>query len=93
MQKQSAIEMYISQVACQMGIELAYVALVGGMSLGCTDIDLVNISSHGREVGAVIFQADLDLLADGVVCERLEFGIRIALSRLQKVLLTSGTVL
>lgn len=90
MGKKTMIERYISEAALQMELEVSDVTLVDGMSLGCTDIDLVNISTRGREVGALVFQSDLGLLAQGVVCDRLEFGVRFALSRLQKLSLESG---
>lgn len=78
------IEQYVFDVALQMEIELSNISLVDGLSLGCNDISLVNMSSEGREVGALIFQSDVETLAKGVVAERLEFGVMLALSRLQK---------
>jgi len=85
MEKQSALELFISDAALKLEMELSNVLLVDGMSLGCTDIDLVNITSNGRDVGVLIFQSDLESLANGIACERLEFGITSALSRLQKI--------
>ena len=80
------IKEYVSDIALQMGIVISRVALVEGNSLGCADSHLLNISSNGRIVGAIVYTKDLESLKGKVDCDRLEVRIRSALSRL-KILL------
>lgn len=77
---------YISNFATRMGMSTPKVSLVDGQSLGCIDTHLVNISTKGSIVSALIFRKDLENLANGVGCVRLEARIRRALSSLQILL-------
>lgn len=80
------IKKYVSDLATQMGMKPPGVSLVEGQSLGCVDIHMVNISTKGRIVGALIFREDFDNLVSGVGSDRLEIRIRSSLSRLQILL-------
>lgn len=80
------IKKYVSNIATQMGMKPPNVSLVEGHSLGCIDTHLVNISTKGRIVGALIFNSDLESLAKGEGSDRLEIRIRSSLARLQMLL-------
>ena len=82
------IKRYVTDLATRMGMNPPDVSLVEGQFLGCIDTHLVNISTKGRIVGALVFRKDLEYLANGVGCDRLEVRIRLALSRLQMLLET-----
>lgn len=82
------INKYVSDIAIQMGITVSRVALVEGNSLGCVDSHLLNISSNGHIVGAIVYTTDIMKLSENIDCDRLEVRIRSALSRL-KILLES----
>lgn len=77
------INKYVSEIALQMGMKLSNVALVDGRTLGCRDVCMLNITSHGCIASALIFPTDLLLLENGVRCDQLEVRMRAALSRLQ----------
>ncbi len=77
------IQKYISDLAAKMGIELTKIDLVDGKSVGCLDVYLVKISAHSHETAVLVYKADLDSLALGIISSRLETRVRTALSRLQ----------
>lgn len=77
------IQEYTHNIAAQMGILLTRVTVVEGRSVGCVDTHLLNMSSDGHIVSALVYQAEMDNLNSGLPCDRLELKIRSALSRLQ----------
>jgi hypothetical protein len=77
------IEEFVTDIATQLGIDLTSVSLVDGHLLGCNDAHLLNMTSKGHVVSALVFKADVENLRRGVGCDRLEIMIRAALSRLQ----------
>ena len=74
------IKEHASDIALQMGIKLSQVSIVDGHTLGCRDASLLNMTSKGHVVSALVFQSDR------VGCDRLEIRIRSALLRLQMLL-------
>ncbi|MFA7405532.1 MAG: hypothetical protein WC007_16180 [Pelobacteraceae bacterium] len=80
------IKKFVSGISTTMGINLSKVSLVDGQSLGCIDVQLLNMSSKGQVVSALIFQADIENLKNGVGCDSLEVRLRASLSRLQMLL-------
>lgn len=80
------IEQFVSDIAGRMGINLAKVTLVDGQPLGCLDVQLLNMSSKGHVVSALVFQADIENLKNGIDCDSLEVRMRSSLSRLQVLL-------
>lgn len=80
------IEEYVAGVAAQMGMKMPKVWLVDGLLLGCRDAYLLNISTQGRIASAIIFKTDFVNLNKGKDCDQLELKIRLALSRLQRLL-------
>jgi hypothetical protein len=77
----------VNDIAAQVGLQLSKVSLVEGQRLGCTDTCLLNMSTKGHVVSALIYQTDIDNLKCGTNVDRLELRIRAALSRLQVMLL------
>lgn len=80
------IEQFVSGIAARMGINLAKVTLVDGQPLGCLDVQLLNMSSKGHVVSALVFRADIENLNNGIDCDSLEVRMRSSLSRLQTLL-------
>ncbi|OGU15555.1 MAG: hypothetical protein A2076_12880 [Geobacteraceae bacterium GWC2_53_11] len=80
------IEQFVSGIATRMGMNLSKVTLVDGQPLGCIDVQLLNMSSKGHVVSALVFQVDIENLKNGVGCDSLEVRMRSSLSRLQKLL-------
>lgn len=80
------IEQFVSGIAARMGINLSKVTLVNGQPLGCLDVQLLNMSSKGHVVSALVFQADIENLKNGIDCDSLEVRMRSSLSRLQALL-------
>jgi hypothetical protein len=78
---------FANDLAAQMGLQLSKISLVEGQRLGCTDTCLLNMSTKGHVVSALIYQADIDSLNRGASIDRLELRIRSALSRLHVLLL------
>jgi hypothetical protein len=76
------IQEYAADLAAQMGILLSRVTVDEGRTVGCLDAYLVNLTSCGHQVSALVYQNELDDPAS----ERLELKIRSALSRLQLLL-------
>lgn len=77
---------FVSGISDQMGINLTNVSLVDGQPLGCIDVQLLNMSSKGHVVSALVFKADLENLNNGFECHSLEVRMRASLSRLQLLL-------
>jgi len=65
-----------------MKIQLSQVSVVEGRKVGCLDVHLLNLTSNGQLVSALVYQSELDKLQIGDCCERLESRIRSALARL-----------
>jgi hypothetical protein len=80
------IEQFVSCIAARMGIDLSRITLVDGQPLGCIDVQLLNMSSKGHVVSALVFQADIENLKNGTDCDSLEVRMRSSLSRLQVLL-------
>lgn len=80
------IEQFVSGIAARMGIDLSRITLVDGQPLGCVDVQLLNMSSKGHVVSALVFQADIESLKSGADCASLEVRMRSSLSRLQMLL-------
>jgi hypothetical protein len=80
------IEEFVSGISTKMGINLSRITLIHGESLGCHDAHLLNISSEGHVVSALVFQADIENLKNGCGCDSLEVRMRTALSRLQMLI-------
>jgi translation initiation factor 6 (eIF-6) len=76
------IQEYVADLALQMGIKKLKVSVVDGESVGCLDSYLLNISSNGFIVSALVYQSEMDDLEKGMQGERFEVKIRSALSRL-----------
>jgi hypothetical protein len=76
------IEEYVTDLAKQMGISLSRVSTVEGSKVGCLDMHLLNMSSKGKTVSALIFKSELDELVNGKQDDRLELKVRSALGRL-----------
>jgi hypothetical protein len=77
------IEEFVLNIATPLGIDITSVSLVEGHLLGCKDAHLLNMTSKGHVVSALIFKTDIENLQRGVGCDRLEVMIRASLSRLQ----------
>jgi hypothetical protein len=77
---------FTSDIADQMGIDLSKIDLVEGNKVGCLDIHLLNISTKGKLVSVLAYQADVDNLLNGKPNDRFEMKIRTALSRLKIML-------
>jgi len=77
------IKDFVSAIAAQMGMNRLEVSLVDGHHLGCVDFHLLNVSSKGHDVSALLFQSDLENLNSGVESERLKVQVSASLSRLQ----------
>ncbi len=76
------IKKYVSACAVGMGVKLSKVLLVDGKSVGCLDVYLLKISSKGHYAEVLVFQAELDIMKQGICCDPLEARIRTALSDL-----------
>jgi hypothetical protein len=73
---------YVAYIAAPKGITISRVSMVEGRNVGCVDTHLLNITSEGQTVSVLVYQSDLDILENGLSCDRLEFKIRAALSKL-----------
>jgi hypothetical protein len=80
------VQEYVTDLALQIGIKELKVSVVEGESVGCIDSYLLNISSNGFIVSALVYQSEMDDLDKGLQGERLEIKIRSALSRLKMLL-------
>ena len=80
------IEKYVGDIALQMGVPVPQLSVVEGVTVGCYDVFLLHLTSGAHRVNALVYQAELDYLQNGISCDRLEVRIRIALSRLQLLL-------
>ncbi|MDD2898384.1 MAG: hypothetical protein PHI31_06690 [Desulfuromonadaceae bacterium] len=79
------IQSFASDIALQMGIQLSKISLTDGQPLGCLDTFLLDMTSNGKTVGAMIFKADLEKLKIGIGRDFLEVRIRSTLMRLQRL--------
>lgn len=77
------IRTFVTDIADQMGIKLSSISLTDGQSLGCLDTCLLDMTSNGKTVGAMIFKVDLERLKVGAGRDFLEVRIRSTLSRLK----------
>jgi hypothetical protein len=82
------IREYAAELATQSGIQLSQVSVIEGRRVGCLDVHLLHLVSHGKLVSALVYQSELDELQLSSSCDRLEVKIRTALSRLQMMLQT-----
>jgi hypothetical protein len=80
------IREYATDLAAQVGIKLSRVSVIEGRRVGCLDVHLLHLAAGGQLVSALVYQSELDELKNGSYCERLEFKIRSALSRLEMLL-------
>jgi translation initiation factor 6 (eIF-6) len=84
--EQTIIDEFTRDLATQLGIRISSVRVVEGKAVGCLDSYLLNISSDGNIVSALVYQTEMEDLANGLPCNRLELKIRSALSRLKMML-------
>jgi|BarGraIncu00431A_1022009.scaffolds.fasta_scaffold39775_1 hypothetical protein len=77
------IENFVSAIATQMEMKLSKVSLVDGRALGCGDVYLLNVSSKGHDISALVYQNDIENMKNGIDCDRLKVRVRSSLSRLQ----------
>jgi hypothetical protein len=80
------IQDYAKDIAAQMGIQLSRVSIFAGHKVGCIDVHLLNLSSNGKTVSAMVNQSDLDNLQNGTDYDHLEMKVRAALCRLKLML-------
>lgn len=80
------IETFARDIALQMGIQLSRVSIVEGRVVGCLDVHLLNLAAKGQMVSALVYQAELDDLQNGLSSDRLELKIRATLSRLNMMM-------
>ncbi len=80
------IQKYISDLAAKMGIKLTRIDLVDGASVGCLDVYLLKIGTTTAKTEALLYQADVNSLTQGIPSDRLETRVRTALARLQNTL-------
>ena len=76
---------YVKDIANQIGIKLTKVSLVDGQRLGCIDVHLLKLSTRGHNLEKLIYKTDLEMLAQGVDCPRLDIILRSALSQLDQM--------
>ncbi|HXE98009.1 MAG TPA: hypothetical protein VN642_16515 [Dongiaceae bacterium] len=74
---------FVNDIASQMSIKLSKVSVIDGQTLGCLDSCLIDMTSKGKTVGALISKGDIECLDHGTECPRMEVKIRASLSRLQ----------
>lgn len=74
------LKAYVYDLAEKMGIRLTGIALVEGKRLGCTDVHLLKLSTKEHTVESLIYQTDLEMLKNGVECNRLDVRTKMALS-------------
>lgn len=77
---------YVTDLAGQMSIPLTRVSTVEGSKVGCLDVHLLNMSSKGKTVSALVYKSELDEIQNGIQSERLELKVRSALGRLKIML-------
>ena len=76
------LQKYVDGLAAQKRIQLSWISVVEGCGVGCLDVYLLHLVSAGRLVDVLVYQSELDELQNCPGCERLEFKIQAALSRL-----------
>lgn len=79
------INQYVVDIALEMGMHVPQVSVAEGLTVGCSDVSLLNLTSGVHRVNALVYHSELDNLQAGNFCDRLEARIRIALSRLQSL--------
>lgn len=73
---------YVSVIASKMNIRLSKVSILDGSTVGCSDLDILNMTSKGKTVSALAFKNELNDLQNGIQHDRLELKIRTALEKL-----------
>lgn len=72
---------YVAYIAAPRRIPISKISVTEGRDVGCVDTHLLNITVKDQIVSVLVYKSDLDRLLDGLSCDRLEFKIRAALSR------------
>jgi hypothetical protein len=77
---------YATNLASQYGIILSKARFIEGQSVGCPDVNLLQLSVNEHLVSLLVYQSDLDALQSESCCEQLDKKLHTALSRLQGLL-------
>lgn len=77
---------YAADLAVQMGMKLSKVTITEGMPLGCTDSNLLELTSKGKTTNALIHSIELENLKNGACNDLLELKVSSALDRLKMLL-------
>jgi len=73
---------YLTDLASKMNIKLSKVSIINGSTVGCRDLHILNVSSKGQTVSALVFNDELADLQNGTQNDRLELRIRCALEKM-----------
>ena len=73
----------VSTIAAKMGIQLAEITVVDGLTVGCLNTFLVNIATESQMVSTLVYQSELEEILTDFCYDHLEVKISSALSRLQ----------
>jgi hypothetical protein len=74
---------YAAAIAAQMKVKLSKITVIDGMSFGCLDAHLLQLTVAGQIVNVLLYQSELDELQRGFVSDDLELKIRSSLSQFQ----------
>jgi hypothetical protein len=77
------IQEYVAGFANEMELDLSTISIVDGLTVGCIDVHLLHLTSHGHLVSTLVYQPELIRLLNGSPCKPLELRIRSALERLK----------
>ena len=77
------IQNLATEIAMQMGIQLSEISFIDGLTVGCLDTYLLDLTSTHKSASTLVFQSELDDLQKNFHREHLEVKIRGTLARLQ----------
>lgn len=74
---------YTRDLARELGVKLADVKVVEGCKVGCLDTHLLTLTTvENRQEHVLVYQKDIDAIAAGERCSRLEMKMAKALKSL-----------
>lgn len=76
-------EEFATDIATQMGIQLSEISVIDGERIGCLDVYLVRLATLNHKSSTLMYQRELDDLANGKPSDGLETKIRSALLRIR----------
>ncbi len=79
------VEKLSKDIAKEIGVDITSVSMFDGHQVGCLDVFLLQLYAQGYSVNALVHQHELDLLDEGGTCDKLNFKIRAALTRLKSM--------